>query len=335
MRALQSRRRSSVFLDQHTLKRRLVLRLKGIESGRPLIGPATVQIHLTDLCNLACRYCYYYAPDSPNRPSGKNHLAFDLFTKVVNDCVDIKVDTLYLSGQGDPTLHPRFYDMLQYLRDRPLSVTTYSNGTFPLERCRDILLGTDRIVINLGEADRASYRALQGRDLFVRVIKNIRELARLKPELNPNFRIEVVFITTSLNEASRLRTENLVKKLGAHLLQQKVAEISQHNRHIMFPDQDRAEIEGDWPPCYHGWFYSAIKLNGDVNVCCFLQRLTIGNVFKTSFKEVWGSDDYAHARGSALTGDPFKKYHECINCRVAWRNKEIGAQLAMYDRVRT
>lgn len=322
-----------MILDAHELKRRLVLRLKGIESGRPLIGPATVQIHLTDLCNLACQYCYYYAPDSPNRPSGKNHLAFDSFSKVVNDCVDLKVDTLYLSGQGDPTLHPRFYDMLQYLRERPLSVTTYSNGTFPLERCRDILCGTDRIVINLGTADRAGYRALQGRDLFIRVIKNIRELAKLRPQLNPNFRIEVVFIANRLNVDNQLKTENLVRKLGADFIRKTVAEISEHNHHIKLPDHDdQTELVGEWPPCYHGWFYSSIKLNGDVNVCCFMQRVTIGNAYATSLKEVWGSDAYSRARTSALSGETFRKYHECMNCRVAWRNKEIGAQMGIFNR---
>lgn len=321
-------------LDQRELKRRLVLRFKGVEARQPLIGPATVQLHLTDLCNLACQYCYYYGPGSTHRPTGKNHLPFDMFVRVVDDCVDLQVDTIYLSGQGDPTLHPRFYEMLDHLQQKPLSVTIYSNGTFPSERCRDILKA-DRIVINLGEADRASYRALQGKDLFMRVIKNIRELARLRPQLNPNFRMEVIFIATRLNAASQVRTENLVRKLGADFIRKTVAEISEHNQHIKLPDhEDQIELPGDWPPCYHGWFYSAIKLNGDVNVCCFMQRLTIGNVFTTSFKDIWGSDAYSRARGSALTGDTFRNYHECINCRVAWRNKEIAAQMGVYDRAR-
>lgn len=321
-------------LDQREFKRRLVLRLKGVESGQPLIGPATVQIHLTDLCNLACQYCYYYGLGSTHRPTGKNHLPLDMFVKVVDDCVDLQVDTIYLSGQGDPTLHPRFYEMMDHLQHKPLSVTIYSNGTFPLERCREILKA-DRIMINLGEADRASYRALQGKDLFMRVIKNIRELDRLRPQLNPNFRMEVIFIATRLNVASQSKTESLVKKLGVDLVRKTAAEISEHNHHIKLPDhEDKMAITSEWPPCYHGWFYSAIKLNGDVNVCCFMQRLTIGNVYKTSFKDVWESEAYSRARVSALTGDPFRNYDECINCRVAWRNKEIAAQIEMYDRVR-
>lgn len=322
-----------MILDQREIKRRLLLRLKGIEAGRALIGPATVQLHLTDLCNLACRYCYYYGPDTNHRPTGKNHLPYDMFENVIRDCRDLQVDAITLSGQGDPTLHSRFYDMLKYL-ERSFTVNIYSNGTFPIERCRDILRA-DRIVINLGEADRESYKALQGRDLFVKVIKNIRELARLKPQINPNFCIEVVFIETRLNTESSIRTESLVRKLGANVVRRKVAEEFEHSHHIMIEDQEEKKVvsTGEWPPCFHGYFYSAIRLNGDVNVCCFMQRVTIGNVFKSSFKDIWESDEYSRARQSALTGDPFRNFNECINCRAAWRNKEIASQMEMYHRL--
>jgi len=321
-----------VILDQREQKRRLLLRLKGIESKRAFIGPTTVQLHITDLCNIACRYCWYWAPGSALRPTGKNHLPFDVFERFARDCADLHVDAINLSGQGDPTLHPHFYDILRHL-EHSFTVKILSNGTFPIERCRDILRA-DHIVINLGEADRESYRALVGRDFFIKVIKNIKELARLKNEFNPNFIIEVVFIETLLNKESLLKTESLVRKLGANVIRKKMAEFSDHNRHIMVSNQEeKSEVAGEWPPCYHGWFYSSIKLNGEVNVCCFMQRLTMGNIYKTGFKEIWESDAYSHVRLSALTGDPFKNYHECINCSAAWRNKEIGAQIEIYNQV--
>jgi MoaA/NifB/PqqE/SkfB family radical SAM enzyme len=221
--------------------------------------------------------------------------------------------------------------------ERFFAVTVFSNGTFPLERCRDILR-SDHIVINLGEADRKSYRALQGQDFFVKIVKNIRELARLRPQFNPNFCIEVVFVATRLNIASQIKTENLVRKLGADIVRKQKADPDGHSREIMLSDDEdkerKTEITGVWPPCFHGWFYSSIKLDGRVNVCCFLQRLTMGDVYKASFKDIWESEAYGHARASALRGKPFRNYHECINCRAAWRNKEIAAQMEMYTRCR-
>lgn len=322
-----------MILDQREQKRRMLLRLKGIASGRALTGPATVHLRLTDLCNLACQYCWYYGPNSTLRPSGKDHFPYEAFEGIARDCAELQVDKINLSGIGDPTLHPRFYDMLEHLEDS-FAVTIYTNGTFPIARCRDILRA-DHIVINLGEADRASYRALQGKDLFIKVIKNIRELARLRAEYNPDFCIEVVFVDTRLNTESLLRTESLVRRLGVDKVQKKLFEVSDHNHHIMLSDEEeKIEVSGEWPPCYHGWFYSAVRLNGDVNVCSFTKRLTIGNVLKTSFKDIWASDEYAAARASALRGgEPFKNYHECINCRVASRNREFAAQLEMYDRL--
>lgn len=321
-------------LDQRELKRRSLLRLKGIESGRSLIGPATVHLRITDLCNLACPYCWYYGEGSALRPAGKTHLPYGLFESLASDCADLQVDTINLSGIGDPILHPRFYDMLPHL-EKTFAVTIFTNGTFPIERCPDILRA-DHIIINLGAPDRESYHDLQGRDLFVKVIKNIRELNRLRPKLNPDFIIEVVFIVTRLNRQSFSKTDGLVRKLGANLVHKKLFEASDHNRHIMLSDQEeKIEINGDWPPCYHGWFYSAIKLNGDVNVCCYTQSLTIGNVFKASFKDIWGSDAYTRARALALRGgDPFRSDHDCINCPAARHNKEIGAQMEMYNQVR-
>ena len=316
------------------LKRRMLLRLKGVESSRALIGPATVELHLTDVCNLACRYCWYHAPDSAWRPAGKNHLPFEVFEKVAGDCRSLKVDSIFLSGQGEPTLHPRFYDMLLALESF-FTVTVYSNGTFPVKKCRDILRA-DHIVINLGAADRDSYRALQGADHFIKVIKNIRELAKLREQFNPGFRIEVAFIASRLNKDRKDATENLVKKLGADVVRTKIAETYGHNRGMrLINDGGIKESVQGWPPCFHGWFYSAINLNGDVCVCSFMRRVTTGNVYKASFKDIWTSKAYARARAGALSGDRFSSFQECIHCPAVQRNQEIKIQFEAYARAIT
>jgi MoaA/NifB/PqqE/SkfB family radical SAM enzyme len=235
------------------------------------------------------------------------------------------VDAIHLSGLGEPTMHPRFYDMLAQLEPF-FAVTIYSNGTFPIERCRDILRA-NRIIINLGASDPGGYRTLCGRDSFMKVIKNIRELATLKRRLNPDFSIEVVIVVTDLNETDQAMTERVARKLGADRVVKKAAYLGERP----YTRQERkAAIKGDWPPCFDGWFLSAINLNGDVNVCCFLEALTIGNVFTKSFKDIWGSEGYSHARRAALQGDLFRNYQECMNCPSRVANEKHAGQMETY-----
>ncbi|MDZ4243130.1 MAG: radical SAM protein [Candidatus Omnitrophota bacterium] len=309
-----------------------MLRLKGVEAGQALIGPAQVVLFLTNRCNLACKFCQFHAPGSAQSPSGTIHLPLDRFAKVVHDCIDLQVDKIFLSGDGEPTLNPHFYTMLRYLQQCPMSVVFFSNGTFPLGRCRDILMA-DGIIINLGEGGRTPYQELTGNGPFLRVIKNIRELARLRPQFNPDFRIEVVFVETSLNAKGFLRTEKLAFKLGADFVRKAAFKVSKHNQHIKLHAENT--VVDKWSPCYHGWFDSAIRLNGDVKVCCYTDELTIGNAYETSFKDVWESEAYLRVRISALTGDTFRDFHTCRNCLLIRRNKKIAAQMKIYHGVRT
>ena len=321
-----------MILNRQELNRRSVLRLKGIEAGQALIGPATVEFHLTDLCNLSCKFCWYYGLGVPNPPTGKEHLSYEVFEHVARDCADLQVDSIFLSGMGEPTLHPRFYDMLEHL-EPSFGVTIFSNGTFPLERCRDILRA-DHIVINLGEADRKGYRALHGRDLFMKVIRNIRQLAKLRPKYNPKFCIEVVFIATQLNIDSLAKTEELVRRLGVDRIRKKTAESNGFNQEIILSHGHNSdEGTAQWPPCFQGWYYTAIKLNGDVNLCSFMRRSLMGNVYTTSLKEIWASEAYKQARTSLVDGHPFRNYNECMHCPIASRNKEIASHMETYNKV--
>lgn len=322
-----------MILDAGELKRRQILRLKGIGLRQPLIGPAVVQVHLANRCNLSCRFCYYFAPGSPNVPIGANTLSVKLFAKIVRDCVDLKVDWLNLSAQGEPTLHPRFYDLLKYVQSYPIAVSMNSNGAFPLNRCRDILRA-DRIVINIGESDQESYFKLQGKDFFLRVIKNIRELIKLRAKYNPDFHIVAVLIKTTLNADRLAKTIALLKKIGVDDVRSIKAEAWEYTQDIMLPESLSEPSSKKWLACYHGWFYSSIQLDGYVNLCCFMQELKIGRVREKSFKEVWFSKAYAQARVSAVSGEGFRDYVECKNCPVAFRNKEYAAQLGAFKKIR-
>lgn len=44
-------------------------------------------------------------------------------------------------------------------------------------------------------------------------------------------------------------------------------------------------------PCYVGWAFARILANGNVNPCLKAHRISIGNIYKQSFKDIWNSPE--------------------------------------------
>jgi len=65
-------------------------------------------------------------------------------------------------------------------------------------------------------------------------------------------------------------------------------------------------------PCYIGWFYTIILLNGDVSPCCGCRKYALGNVYKNSLSEIWNSKLYEEFRYNTLTdkhSGMYKNWH--------------------------
>jgi uncharacterized radical SAM superfamily Fe-S cluster-containing enzyme len=71
----------------------------------------TVLVEVTDACNLACRVCY---ADS----KGDRVLPLELFQRYLRELIAQKgtLDSVQVTG-GEASLHPQFWDMLQFLHD--------------------------------------------------------------------------------------------------------------------------------------------------------------------------------------------------------------------------
>ncbi|MCI0744462.1 MAG: radical SAM protein [Verrucomicrobia subdivision 3 bacterium] len=80
--------------------------------------------NLTRRCNLKCLHCY---SDSDAREY-PGELTFEQCRAVVDDLANFAIPGLLLSG-GEPLIHPRFFDIAGYARQRGLRLTLSTNGT--------------------------------------------------------------------------------------------------------------------------------------------------------------------------------------------------------------
>jgi len=81
-----------------------------------------VQIELTTICNFACFYCA--GRDMPQR-----HMDMAVFMQIVSRLPHAAGVTVSLQGEGEPTLHPQFWDMAEAVLAKGHQTYTITNGT--------------------------------------------------------------------------------------------------------------------------------------------------------------------------------------------------------------
>lgn len=92
-------------------------------------------------------------------------------------------------------------------------------------------------------------------------------------------------------------------------------------------DSQQYDVSVDAQPCYIGWLYSRILTNGDVIPCCKAHRMSLGNIYKTSFYEIWNSEEYNTFRYKAKNLKKLDNYFSLIGCYKSCDN--IGMNMSL------
>ena len=95
-------------------------------------SPITLQVALTDKCNLKCDFC-----SVANRDKGKEWDYDELITAVDN-FIWLGIEAIELTGGGEPTLYSRFREFTTYCQLKGLKIGLITNGTM-LMAIQDIL----------------------------------------------------------------------------------------------------------------------------------------------------------------------------------------------------
>ena len=76
-------------------------------------------LNVTWLCNLRCQHCYVN--------QRREFMSFETFKKTVDEFYAIGGLKLMISG-GEPLLHPRIWEFLEYARKKPFRIVLLTNG---------------------------------------------------------------------------------------------------------------------------------------------------------------------------------------------------------------
>ena len=312
-----------MIIDAAELKRRYSLRITGAGKKEVYIGPEIITLEINNSCNLSCRYCWFHAPGNPAHFNKAQDFSWEKFVGIVRDSVELNVDQLHITGSGEPTMHPLFREMMRHLEDKPLCVKLFTNATFPIEYCSDVVKG-DHVIIDLSAVDRQQYQDLQGKDLFDRVVNNIKRLVALRDSVKPGFHIEIVYVLNAANVNQAQKMKEMSSQLGVNSLCFEKMNVHAYNRDISLPEDPRSDLGGEEkrtpPECLHGWFYMIIKADDIASICCRINQMNLGDFDQWSLKQIWFSPKMMNMRLLGKYGQIQKMNKACGTCPFYDRN---------------
>ena len=275
--------------------------------------PRTVAIDVVSVCNLRCPLCS--VPPFLTR-SGDAFMPFEKFKTIV-DRIDVAMD-LCLVYAGEPFLHPKFLEMIHYVRDQFYS-ESITNGTLLSEKNvhRIIDSGLDALQISFDGFSKESFERYRIGADFDSVKENILRLIQGKKEKKSRLpHITITFLINAYNEEEVEECKRFFLAKGADRFFAKAINLNVHRRldgkterdldhwlpkkaNISLYENHDGEVTfkdraGSCTICLS----PMIRCDGEVLLCChdIFNTAKIGNIFDHGLKELWNTEHYKKMR---------------------------------------
>jgi len=162
----------------------------GIFSERfALKGPHSVQIDLTNKCNDKRRVCGRNFPLLKEERNNEQVISYEKAIALINTLKRMGTKEIYLSGDGEPFMHPQILKIIEYIKTKGL--VCYLNTNFTLineEMIYELVkLKVDYLIVNLWASSCDRYTAIHlNKDSidFYRIEQMLKILNQIK-EQNP------------------------------------------------------------------------------------------------------------------------------------------------------
>jgi radical SAM protein with 4Fe4S-binding SPASM domain len=281
-------------------------------SAAPPGPPRTAMIEPSNRCNLACPTC----PTGTGKVLPRPDMTRDRFARVVQELTP-GLANLALWNYGEPTLNRDLPDLIRAAKARGVGVVKVSSNVHFLDGERGTALlesGLDVLILSVDGASDATYRRFRRNGDFRRVEAAVRWLCAEKRRRGLAVpRIELQFIVMRHNEHELPRIRQLAAEWGVDRLRIKTFGAEDDVNRDLVPVSaalSRYAADGRSPArvhpfCTMAWDHAVINVDGSVTPCCYLrpdmgEAFVMGNVFESSFAEIWRGARYRSFRERML-----------------------------------
>lgn len=285
--------------------------------------PIAVSFEPTTSCNLRCPQC----------PSGLRSFSRDtgmldknLFDGFIEDNYR-ELLYLLLYFQGEPYLHPHFFDLIRKASQRNVYTATSTNAHYlnPGNSELTVKSGLDRIIISIDGIDQESFEKYRVGGQLDKVIEGTTNLVSAKKKLKSKTPFIIwQFIVFKHNEHQVDEVKRWGKKLGVDQVAIKTAQVYDkkgaeellptNQKYNRYKDENLNLASPIRNECWKMWHSCVITWDGNVVPCCFDKdaEYPLGNLQNNRLRHIWQNPQYQAFRKTLWKGR--KNIPICTNC---------------------
>lgn len=278
--------------------------------------PSFVQMNITNKCNLKCKHCF-----NDSGCEDKEILADKEIVRTLDYFLSRRITCITFGG-GEPLLHKKIFEFINYTKSKNGRITLLSNGLLINKAIAEKLCksGVSRIRISLDGSNKNINDFIRSEGSFdgaINALKNlintsIEEVAVMTAVNKHNFNDleeiikllisigikDIKFIPTMLGGRAKKEFKSFILE-GNHvklLLKIKEKLTKKYKKYIYISidspleaiidrnDLKKLETHG---PCLIGQVFIGIKSNGDIFSCPMLDNIIIGNIKTDDISKIW------------------------------------------------
>jgi radical SAM protein with 4Fe4S-binding SPASM domain len=268
--------------------------------------PNHLIIEPVSACNLRCVMCFQVDETFTSDQNFMGQMDFEFFKKIIDDAHKSGIQAITLTGRGEPTLHPKISDMLDYCSGKFFEIKMNTNATRLTKELSHKILqsGITDLVFSVDSYEKKEYETIRVRGIFEEIFKNIKRFKEIK-ETYPNSicatRISGVKINKKQNPE---KFKAFWQEYVDHVVMVELLE-----RWDIYNNSTEKMSNGI---CNYLWGEMNIWYDGICNPCDtdYKSELAVGTIKEKSIKEIWNGEKYRNLRNAHKN----KKRNTCQHC---------------------
>lgn len=277
--------------------------------------PDHVDIEISSACNLSCPMCYTITEEFKKKVK-HTLMDFSLFKKIIDECAKYKIYSVRLSLRGEPFLHPKIFEMIQYAKEKGIKeVSMLTNGLAlnPEKFERLVNLQLDWLTISfdgLGETYEKIRRPAKFKEALEK-IKTYHQIKKKRGSVKPVIKVQSIWPAIADDPLAYYNTfKDITDQIAANPL-------------IDYLRKDtKIEYEKGFT-CPVLWQRLTIGSNGLVLLCSNdeMNEYPVGDANKQTIYEIWHGDELNKARNLHLQKIGYKVISPCRYCYYPRKTK--------------